>query len=154
MRSFCAADERLHIVHSRLAINEECRRGECALGEKCAGVRLVLEGDGLIGGADHNLMLADDIAHSDGVNADLLACSLALTASAAVERRLGTNVAESIGKHKCRSARSIDLAVVVLFNNFDLRLGESRRRLLCKLTEKKSGIFSAASAIFAFSSGV
>ena len=58
-------------------------------------MRLVLKGDGLVRRADHNLVLTDNVAHSDRVDADLLARTLALTASAAVDGRLGASTLRS-----------------------------------------------------------
>ena len=60
---------------SRLA-HQEARRRQRSLGKQRPVMGLVLQGDGLVVGGKDHFMLADHIAHSQGVDADLVGLAL------------------------------------------------------------------------------
>ena len=77
---------------------------------------LVLEGNGLVGGADDDLMLPHDIAHTDGVDADLIGGALPRSASTRDHGGVGSDLAQSVGDGQGGAAGGIQLAVVVLLD--------------------------------------
>ena len=100
-------------------------------------MRLVLQGNCLIFGADDYLVLTYYIAHTDCVNTDFLGGALSLPCSAAVGICLGANRADFVRKHKSCAAGGIKLSVMVLFYNFNFCLGHCKRHGPGKLYKKR-----------------
>ena len=65
-----------HIVHAGGLVLHEHSRVDRARGEHAPRLRLVLDGDDLIVTGEDDLMLADDRAAADGVDADLVMLAL------------------------------------------------------------------------------
>ena len=95
------------------SLAEELGGGQGSLGKEGAVVGLVLEGDGLVGGADDDLMLTHDVAHADGVDTDLLGGALAVAAPSRDHGGLGAHLTEGVGDGQSGAAGGVQLAVVV-----------------------------------------
>ena len=78
-------------------------------------------------------MLADHAAHAERVNTDLLFRSFLMTVSAANEDGIGLGFLDLVCEHKRRAAGGVELLIVVLFNDFDVRIGHKLRRAFCKI---------------------
>ena len=83
-------------------------------------------------------MLADDVAHSDCVDADLLIGALAVSGPAEIVGAFGADRADRIGYHKRRAAGGIKLSVMVLLDDLDICIGHSKHRALCKLDKQSN----------------
>ena len=81
-------------------------------------------------------MVARNVAAADGLNADLARLALAIAARAAALIMVYPThrVIHAVSQEQRRAARCVDLAVVVLFQNLDVRLiAEELSRLLAEL---------------------
>ena len=104
-------DEIRHAIQPRgLPLTEKFGGGQSTLREQGAVVGLVLEGNGLVGGADDDLMLTHDVAHADGVDADLVGGTLAEAVSAVVNGGVGAHLAKGVGNGQSRAAGRVQLA--------------------------------------------
>ena len=71
-REKCSADHGLHIVQSGGLLYQISGSSDSSLGKEGAIVRLMLQGNGLGISAHDNLVLTDDIAHTDSMNANFI----------------------------------------------------------------------------------
>ena len=96
---------------------------------------LVLECDGFGGGCEDDLVFTDHAAHAERVNTDLFFRSFLMTVSAANENGVGLGFFDLICEHESRSAGSVELLIVVLFDDLNIRFGHESRRALCEIRE-------------------
>jgi hypothetical protein len=72
------------------------------------------------------------------MNADLACGTLSILMSSDAKAGILANVFDALGDHQRRSARNVKLSVVVLFNDLNVGIGESRRRAFGKRAENRN----------------
>ena len=81
-------------------------------------------------------MFTDYISHSYRVDSDLVFHSLCLTLSAEGKESHLSDLLYLAGKEQSGSARCIELSVVMLFDYFNVGIGENFGGLFCKLCKE------------------
>ena len=97
--SFCR-DHAVHVVEACGLSDKKFGGDDRALGKERTAVRLVLKRDGLCVCANNDLMLADDVAHANRVNADLIFRALGVALPAKDKECLFTNGLDGVGNGK------------------------------------------------------
>ena len=133
------SDHIRHIVQAgRLAAH--INRGVDRAGrEKLLRLRRMRERDHLVIAGENDLVLADDRAAADGVQADLALPALFPLGVAVVHilRFAVAHAGDGVGQHERRAARRVNLLVVVLLDDLDVELAaEYLGRLFRKLDQK------------------
>ena len=108
----------------------------------------MLQGNGLGSARENHLVLADDSPHAQRVDSDFILRTQLMSVSAADKAGVLSRFFDFTGQHQRRAARRVELCVVMLLDDFDIRVRKKRRGAPCDIfAERNTGIVSAAAWI-------
>ena len=129
-----------HIIKSCRFSCKEFRSLHSALREDLSGVSGVCEGDDFIAACEHDIMLADDGTAAHSLDPDLLRISCDTLGGTVIFIVVGIvkTLIDSVCKSDGCSARRVDLTVVVLLQDLDIKscCRKDRGNLFSRLHEK------------------
>lgn len=92
----------------------------------------MLQGNTLVLRADNDFVDPHDISHPDRMDTHFVFRAFPLTGAARIGRRIRTDFLHRVEQSQRRAARSVQLPVVMLLNDLDLRVGYSASAFLTR----------------------